>query len=76
MLIPLTATALNLIGLVISAMDMTLVSTALLGSIGVLTAIWYFFIGRFGIPGELVVDDSNNVIRLEEYLSNLSRKTV
>lgn len=75
-LIPLTATALNLIGLVISAMDMTLVSTALLGSIGVLTAIWYFFMGRFGIPGELVVDDSNNVIRLEEYLSNLSRKTV
>ncbi|MEN2999601.1 MAG: APC family permease [Acidilobaceae archaeon] len=77
-LVPLAATALNLGGLAISAMDMTPASTALLGGIGALAAVWYFFLGRFGVPGELVVDESNNVIKLDEYLSSLSRgeKTV
>ncbi|MCX8195972.1 MAG: APC family permease [Acidilobaceae archaeon] len=68
---PIASTLLNVGGLLMSVMDLTVVSTAALGGIALLGALWYVLIGRYGIPGELVVDESNNVMKLDDYLSSL-----
>lgn len=75
-LVPTISTIFNVLGLLISFQDMTRASATALASTWAFGTFWYFILGRFGIPGELVVDDDNNLRRIEEYISEIQKHSI
>lgn len=67
-LLPLATFSMNVAGLVLSAMGISLLQVLILTFSLILGVIWYLALARFGAPGSLVVDNQNNLIRLEELL--------
>lgn len=75
-IVPVISTLFNILGLLIAVQDLNRASATALASTWALGVFWYFTIGRFGVPGELVVDDNNNLRRIEEYLYEIQRQGV
>ncbi|MEM1712528.1 MAG: hypothetical protein QXX39_02635, partial [Acidilobaceae archaeon] len=53
----------------VSALDITITSILMLTSITIVGLTWYTLIARYGIPGELVIDNNSNIVKLEDYIN-------
>ncbi|MEM0365551.1 MAG: APC family permease [Acidilobaceae archaeon] len=67
--IPVITTILNSIGLLVSTLDITITSILMLASITIVGLTWYTLIARYGMPGELVIDNNSNIVKLEDYIN-------
>ncbi len=67
-LFPLVTTIMNIAGLALSILGVTLVQTLILSLIAVIAFSWYALMARFGVPGSLAVDNHNNLIKVDDIL--------
>lgn len=67
--LPVITAAMNMAGLALSITGITVVNAIMIASMTLVGLTWYLVLARFGIPGSLVVDNYNNVIKIEDLLS-------
>ena len=72
-IIPITSSLINLIGIGLSVQIPDMFQTATLIVLLAIVTSWYIIRGRFGNPGTLVVDENNEVVSLDEYLKKLKQ---
>jgi len=72
--IPLVATSINAIGVILSLQAPDFFQSVLLIAILGVATIWYLYKGRKGMAGTYVVGDNNELLTIDEYIERLRKK--
>jgi amino acid transporter len=73
-LLPILTFFMNFAGLTLSFLEITVTQISILALTVVAGFTWYILLARFGAPGNLVVDNYNNVVRIEDLLEGRNGK--
>jgi amino acid transporter len=70
--LPLLTTAMNVAGLILSILGVTLVQTFILTLTAIIGFTWYILMARFGALGSLAIDNDNNFIKVDDIIASRS----
>jgi amino acid transporter len=73
-LLPMLTFFMNVAGLTLSFLEITVTQISILALTVVAGFTWYMLLARFGAPGSLAVDNYNNVVRIEDLLEGRNGK--
>jgi amino acid transporter len=73
-LLPMLTFFMNVAGLTLSFLEITVTQISILALTVVTGFTWYMLLARFGAPGSLAVDNYNNVVRIEDLLEGRNGK--
>ena len=73
-LLPILTFFMNVAGLTLSFLEITVIQISILALTVVTGFTWYMLLARFGAPGSLAVDNYNNVVRIEDLLEGRNGK--
>ncbi len=70
--LPLLTTAMNVAGLILSILGVTLVQTSILTLTAIIGFTWYILMARFGALGSIAIDNDNNFIKVDDIIAGRS----
>ncbi|MEM0173338.1 MAG: APC family permease [Sulfolobaceae archaeon] len=73
-ILPIITTIINILGVILSVIGLTVFQSIVLSVIIVIGIVWYIIKARFGTPGVLVVDKNNELMTIDEYFVKFVNK--
>jgi type IV secretory pathway VirB3-like protein len=70
--LPLLTTAMNVAGLILSILGVTLLQTSILTLTAIIGFTWYILMARFGALGSIAIDNDNNFIKVDDIIASRS----